>query len=106
VTQPLPPLKCIDCAAPITRAGRKPAERCWKCYLVYRRANAVTLRHACCDCGASVTLSSKDTTRCLKCYRENLKRAKAPPKMVHVEPFGMMHVPEGNYIYYVRKGAQ
>lgn len=95
--------KCIDCEKPLAQCGH-PSTRCWSCYNIHRRANAVTLKHVCIDCGDSLTLSAKETVRCRRCYDENFLRRKRPETTIFHASHGPIHVPEGHSVYWVRRG--
>lgn len=85
--------------------------KCWACHVKERRANAVTLRHKCIDCGAPLITSAKEALRCRKCFdihirRRSLQRQEAIPVSIFLAPHGPIHVPEGHSVYWVRKEQQ
>lgn len=61
----------------------------------------------CIECGKHMARASVDSIRCRRCYLKHPWRFKASPRAPQaiVEPFGLIAIPEGVTVTYVRKGA-
>lgn len=59
----------------------------------------------CTDCRRPLSMGSNGAKRCRSCYQKDLIVSRAGRSApVDLAPFGLIRIPEGVSVYYVRKG--